>query len=176
MYSFNYLSTYLISYLLFVHQVCLVHFCWWVLVNFLNLHCKKSGQSWPCPLLLVGLSYFFSHFPLQQFWMVDIVIFFSLPVATMLDERFWQTGGSPKHVWGHIWEFCPSQIWPSSEAHSLYTGGPARPLTIDGVFIRIQCLRPYHVESTSSRPITEVKQRWVVLVLGWVTAWEYTML
>ena len=28
-----------------------------------------------------------------------------------------------------------------------------------GVFIRIQCLRPYHVESTSSRPITEVKQR-----------------
>ena len=37
------------------------------------------------------------------------------------------------------------------------------------------CLGPYHVESTSSRPITEVKQRWVVLVLGWVTAWEYTM-
>ena len=38
------------------------------------------------------------------------------------------------------------------------------------------CLRPYHVESTSSRPITEVKQHRVVLVLGWVTAWEYTML
>ena len=65
--------------------------------------------------------------------------------------RDWQTGGSPKHVWG--------QIWPCSEAHSLYTGGPAQPLTIVGVFIRIQCLRPYHVESTSSRPITEVKQR-----------------
>ncbi len=32
--------------------------------------------------------------------------------------------------------------------------------------------RPYHVESTSSRPITEVKQRWARLVLGWVTAWE----
>ena len=36
-----------------------------------------------------------------------------------------------------------------------------------------QCLRPYHVESTSSRPITEVKQHWAKLVLGWVTAWEY---
>ena len=40
----------------------------------------------------------------------------------------------------------------------------------------ILCLRPYHVESTSSRPITEVKQHWVALVLGWVTAWEYAML
>ena len=38
------------------------------------------------------------------------------------------------------------------------------------------CLRPYHVENTSSRPITEVKQHWVALVLGWVTAWEYAML
>ena len=32
--------------------------------------------------------------------------------------------------------------------------------------------RPYHVESTGSRPITEVKQRRARLVLGWVTAWE----
>ena len=36
--------------------------------------------------------------------------------------------------------------------------------------------RPYHVEHTASRPISEVKQRWVWLVLGWVTAWEYQML
>ena len=35
------------------------------------------------------------------------------------------------------------------------------------------CLRPYHVENTGSRPITEVKQRRARLVLGWVTAWEY---
>ena len=34
-------------------------------------------------------------------------------------------------------------------------------------------LRPYHVENTGSRPITEVKQRRAWLVLGWVTAWEY---
>ena len=36
-----------------------------------------------------------------------------------------------------------------------------------------KCLGPYHVESTGSRPITEVKQRRAGLVLGWVTAWEY---
>ena len=34
-------------------------------------------------------------------------------------------------------------------------------------------LRPYHVENTGSRLITEVKQRRARLVLGWVTAWEY---
>ena len=37
------------------------------------------------------------------------------------------------------------------------------------------CLRPYHAENTSSRPITEVKQHWAALVLGWVTAWEYAV-
>src|SRR6266487_1735379 len=36
--------------------------------------------------------------------------------------------------------------------------------------------RPYHVENTSSRPITEVKQHWAWLVLGWVTAWEHQVL
>ena len=34
-------------------------------------------------------------------------------------------------------------------------------------------LRPYHRESTGSRPITEVKPCRAGLVLGWVTAWEY---
>ncbi len=34
------------------------------------------------------------------------------------------------------------------------------------------CQRPYHVEHTSSRPITEVKQHWARIVLGWETAWE----
>ena len=37
----------------------------------------------------------------------------------------------------------------------------------------IPCQRPYHVENTSSRPITEVKQHRARLVLGWVTAWEH---
>ena len=39
--------------------------------------------------------------------------------------------------------------------------------------LKVIRLRPYHVEYTSSRPITEVKQRRARLVLGWVTAWEY---
>jgi hypothetical protein len=38
------------------------------------------------------------------------------------------------------------------------------------------CLRPYHVENTGSRPITEVKQRRACLVLRWVTAWEHHVL
>ena len=38
------------------------------------------------------------------------------------------------------------------------------------------CQRPYHVECTASRPISEVKQRWAWLVLGWVTAWEHQVL
>ena len=41
---------------------------------------------------------------------------------------------------------------------------------------QVECLRPYHVENTGSRPITEVKQRRARLVLGWVTAWEYRVL
>ena len=45
-----------------------------------------------------------------------------------------------------------------------------------GYFHLTLCLRPYHVENTSSRPITEVKQRRAELVLGWVTAWEYSVL
>ena len=39
-----------------------------------------------------------------------------------------------------------------------------------------KCQRPYHIEHTSSRPTTEVKQCWVQSVLWWVTAWEHLML
>ena len=54
-------------------------------------------------------------------------------------------------------------------------------LKFDRIFVETEiavlsyCLGPYHVESTSSRPITEVKQHWAALVLGWVTAWEYAV-
>ena len=41
---------------------------------------------------------------------------------------------------------------------------------------RSRRLRPYHVENTGSRPITEVKQRRAWLVRGWVTASEYHVL
>ena len=36
--------------------------------------------------------------------------------------------------------------------------------------------RPYHIEYTSSRPITEVNECWARLVLGWETAWEHWVL
>ena len=49
-------------------------------------------------------------------------------------------------------------------------------IVVLGNFWKLLQEQSYHVESTSSCPITEVKQRRVVLVLGWVTAWEYTML
>ena len=44
------------------------------------------------------------------------------------------------------------------------------------LWISYSVLRPYHAECTDSRLITEVKQHWAGLVLGWVTAWEYPVL
>ena len=37
-------------------------------------------------------------------------------------------------------------------------------------------MRPYNMESTSSRLITEVKPHLTRLVLAWVTAWVYLVL
>ena len=51
-----------------------------------------------------------------------------------------------------------------------------KPLSKYTKFDRLARQRPHHVESTSFRPITEVKQRWAQLVLGWVTAWEHRVL
>ena len=48
--------------------------------------------------------------------------------------------------------------------------------SIKPIFPLLLRQRPYHVEYTGSRPITEVKQRWARLVLGWVTAWEHRVL
>ena len=45
-----------------------------------------------------------------------------------------------------------------------------------GNFINTLRQRPYHVEYTSSRSITEVKQHRARLVLGWETAWEHRVL
>ena len=46
----------------------------------------------------------------------------------------------------------------------------------EGILYAFCRLRPYHAEYTSSRPITEVKQRRACPVLGWVTAWEQQVL
>ena len=58
----------------------------------------------------------------------------------------------------------------------LSTTAPREKWLKNSEFVPFKCQRPYHVEYTSSRPITEVKQRWVQSVLGWVTAWEHWML
>lgn len=50
-------------------------------------------------------------------------------------------------------------------------------MSVCSVDVQFECMcswrRPYHVESTGSRPITAVKQRWARSVLAWVTGWEY---
>ena len=46
----------------------------------------------------------------------------------------------------------------------------------EGVKMVEECLRPYHVENTPSRPIWQVKQRRARLVLGSETAWEHRVL
>ena len=57
------------------------------------------------------------------------------------------------------------------------TGGDTHHYTTEVEFVRsFYRLRPYHVECTGSRLITEVKQRRARLVLGWVTAWESRVL
>ena len=63
---------------------------------------------------------------------------------------------------------CLSNVLPTSNFCNLYHSNLKSS--------KGECLRPYHVENTSSRLIPEVKQRRAVLVLGRVTAWEYTVL
>ena len=43
-------------------------------------------------------------------------------------------------------------------------------------FLEINCVGDIFIETTSSYLHLEVKQHWVMLVLGLVTAWEYVML
>ena len=68
--------------------------------------------------------------------------------------------------------------WPQNSIffQILSTTAPREKWLKNSEFLTFKCQRPYHVEYTSSRPITEVKQRWVQSVLGWVTAWEHWLL
>ena len=60
--------------------------------------------------------------------------------------------------------------WVSCLGALFFTGIVAR---VQGILSR---LRPYHVENTASRPISQVKQRRALLVLGSETAWESRVL
>ena len=85
---------------------------------------------------------------------------------------------SCKHILETVFTQPIASSWAESKSQET-TGGSVRPSLLD-FWIKIsaleRCLRPYHLEYTSSRPITEVKQGWDLLVLGWVTAWEYRLL
>ena len=99
---------------------------------------------------------------------------------------FWERGQVRVHwnIWGRstrslielqamyvrtAWEFLAS-LW--LEIHRfLYFDSVYRSTYFDK-----ERIRPYSVECTRSRSISEVKQPQAGLVLGWVTAWEYPVL
>ena len=110
---------------------------------------------------------------LSQAWLYPIARWWVMSTFTLGSLTF-------SHLSGWLWLWTLAKLRSSDRIMPQYLYCELRCddcdlFNIFGVFGRTECLRPYHVESTSSRPITEVKQRWVVLVLGWVTAWEYAM-
>ena len=77
--------------------------------------------------------------------------------------------------WYTCWTHFFSLEWLSYQVLTVYNES-IRSLSITCLLKKVACLRPYHVEHTGSRPITEVKQRRAWLVLRWVTAWEHHVL
>merc|ERR1711983_32531 len=96
---------------------------------------SEGGGGLACPLLLVGLL-FFSHFPLQQFWMLDLVIFFL--TSRCNNSGCWTWSFFSHSPLQQCWmrNFDSASIWPCSEAHSLYTAG-YRPLTMGTLSISV---------------------------------------
>ena len=98
---------------------------------------------------------------------------------TWIGRNKW-TGAPPKSVRGRaspgltgpgMVSFCVDSCWgPSTSCQGFSLNLGLHPSVCPGASCPRQ--RPHHVEYTSSRPITEVKQHWARLVLGWVTAWE----
>ena len=88
-----------------------------------------------------------------------------IPIMVRLSRAVQATLGCGQRVILQVSGFI-REIWHTDWSWLVYNAPVTSPLR----------LRPYHVENTSSRPITEVKQRRARLVLGWVTAWEYRVL
>ena len=96
---------------------------------------KANPNGCICPLLSLGWSglstfvggswLFFSHFPLQQFWMLDLVIFFL--TSRCNNSGCWTWSFFSHSPLQQCWmrNFDSASIWPCSEAHSLYTAGSA---------------------------------------------------
>ena len=83
-------------------------------------------------------------------------------------------------TWNCIHTLLPPMVQPKESLvclmHSLSKTFTIKSRSWWGFFTYISRQRPYHVEYTSSRSITEVKQRRARLVLGWETAWEHRVL
>ena len=105
----------------------------------------------------------FAIFPRQRPYHVENTS--SRPITEVKQRWVWLVLG-----WVTAWEH---QMLLASLFSTLISATRKLCMQLFAIFPR---QRPYHVENTSSRPITEVKQRWVWLVLGWVTAWEHQML
>ena len=87
---------------------------------------------------------------------------------------FWEKGlFDVKHSGSYYLELWLNMALSYVSSRQIGKGVPSPLLHKGSLIISDVRLRPYHVEYTSSRPITEVKQRRARLVLGWVTAWEY---
>ena len=92
-------------------------------------------------------------------------------------QKEWRCGGSNPGPFTCKANALPLSYIPSVMNYIKSTTKQTRLVFLWWRFVAsIYCLRPYHVENTSSRLITEVKQHWAMLVLGWVTAWEYMVL
>ena len=89
-----------------------------------------------------------------------VILFLRQPISPILILTF-SPGGSCQESIQPFVLLCDGTSW-----HDIKKG----------IFNSSSRQRPYHVENTSSRPITEVKQRWAWLVLGWETAWEHQVL
>ena len=100
------------------------------------------------------------------------------PVSTWMGDRLGTRGAVGKQPFDFCCQIQPILRWKMTNGKPIlfvWYGG-SRFWLIKPFLLLLSCLRPYHIEHTSSRPITEVKQCWARLVLGWVTAWEHWVL
>ena len=95
----------------------------------------------------------------------------------IVTKSMWRCGGSNPGPFTCKANALPLSYIPSVMNYIKSTTKQTRLVFLWWRFVpSIYCLRPYHVENTSSRLITEVKQHWALWVLGWVTAWEHRVL
>ena len=117
-----------------------------------------------------------------------VFLFFKLQILVWLCVFFFKArvnGGSNHHSWRVqqrsgarlSWDCSQPKLFLNSGGRSAAARRPTlcfwKSFIYKWLSVNFFRQRPYHVEHTGSRPITEVKQRRARLVLGWVTAWEH---